>query len=178
MEKKNLWMKVLSIKGKKVKTFHREKGDRHDQNVTLLILKEIKGSQDVLSLTFFSFFCYQSTKHVSKAYVLLMIHYRLCQHRNSLLFFLSCFCFCLRHDNRNRRGKKAHTHEWWLPCNIPMWSVLTSQISFSFYQKSIVFALCTHSASPFSFLEITRRNYKWLLTWGIGICTEYLQRIK
>lgn len=151
MGEKNLWMKVLSIKGKKVKTFHREKGDRHDQNAALLILKEIKWSQDVLSLTFFSFF---ATNPPSKCQKLIFHWWSIINFASietASFFSLLLLLLCLRPDSGNWRGKKAHTHEWWLPCNIPMQSALTSQISFSFIRN----ALCLHLAYtlPLHFLS-------------------------
>ena len=136
-KKKNLWMKVLSIKGKKVKTSHREKGDRHDQNAMLLILKEIKWSQDVLSLTFFSFF---ATNPRSKCQKLIFYWWSIINFASietASFFSLLLLLLCLRHDSGNWRGKKAHTHEWWLPCNIPMQSALTSQIPFSFIRNAL-----------------------------------------
>ena len=177
MEKKKLWMKVLSIKGKKVKTFHREKGDRHDQNVTLLILKEIKGSQDVLSLTFFSFFATNPPSKCQKLnfYWWSIINFASIETASFFFSLASAFVSDMTTETGGERRLTPMNDDFLaiFPCGVRLLPK-----SLSFYQKSIVFALCTHSASPFSFLEITRRNYKWLLTRGIGICREYLQRIK
>ena len=175
--KKKLWMKVLSIKGKKVKTFHREKGDRHDQNVTLLILKEIKGSQDVLSLTFFSFFATNPPSKCQKLnfYWWSIINFASIETASFFFSLASAFVSDMTMETGGERRLTPMNDDFLaiFPCGVRLLPK-----SLSFYQKSIVFALCTHSASPFSFLEITRRNYKWLLTRGIGICREYLQRIK
>lgn len=98
---------MLSIKGKKVKACHRGKGDRREQNAMHLTLKEIRRSQDVLSLTFFSFV---ASNPPSKRQKLIfhwwpIINFASLETASS---FLSCFCFCFPDVTVKTGGEKAH----------------------------------------------------------------------
>lgn len=137
--KKNLWMKMLSIKGKKVKACHRGKGDKHDQNAMYLTLKEIRQSR-MCCLTSLFFF---ASNPLSKCWKLIFYWWPIINFASikaDSFFFLSCCVWsCFPGMTVETGAQRRFTHEWWVPCNIEHQGLLSK----SPFLSSGVHCICT-----------------------------------